>query len=352
MPGLLDGVIQAQEQKMQKAQQEKEMGMSTEMQQTIKSAIPIAMQLKDLDDEQIGQVWPGLVQKLAKQNPQVLNYLDPASPPNRMEIMDALPPEARDVRTKHGYSSNLDAWAQAAAQQLPSADQMNKMAGQPEPQAIEGPGVLTSQTHHDMLFRPESRNKLKNAYSEKLMESMASQDAKLMADYADSAKAASDLLPLLDMTDQMVTKYPELFGPGSGLKELHLKAKSTAERYGIGALTEKEKAALAIYQSNKTLTVQKSLAFIQQTKGSISDKEMTAFQEAAGGSTSTPEALRAITNGLRISAQRSQKRQEFFNGYLRKYQTLDGAQKIWNNYTKEHPVLNDVIDQLNSMKAK
>lgn len=54
--------------------------------QTMQDAVGIAMQLKDMDDKQISNVWPKVVRGLYQDNPKVKNVLSPSKPPTQAQV--------------------------------------------------------------------------------------------------------------------------------------------------------------------------------------------------------------------------------------------------------------------------
>lgn len=77
----------------------------------------------------------------------------------------------------------------------------------------------------------------------------------------------------------------------------------------------------------------------QKLKGSYSDNDIKFIKEMVGGRFPSQEVIQQAFEGHKAAAQRSQLRSEFYQDYLKKNGSLDGADRSWDFYKTRNPLI-------------
>jgi hypothetical protein len=85
--------------------------------------------------------------------------------------------------------------------------------------------------------------------------------------------------------------------------------------------------------------VQDTLNFVGQTKGAVSDKEMSAFKSAAFGPGQGQNYNMNKLNAARAILLRKEQQANFFNEWKNNYGTLDGSYEAFAQFANKNPII-------------
>jgi hypothetical protein len=91
-------------------------------------------------------------------------------------------------------------------------------------------------------------------------------------------------------------------------------------------------------QTLNSQSTKDALQFVNQTKGAVSDREMTMFRQASVGTDKNIEFNRNYIAAARATLIRQQQQQQFFNAYFTAYGTLEGAFGAFKKYADDNPI--------------
>jgi len=86
------------------------------------------------------------------------------------------------------------------------------------------------------------------------------------------------------------------------------------------------------------------LGFVGKTKGAVSDAEMRIFGLATPGIYMRDAAAAPVIDGMKLASRRVQEKALFFDEWLRSKGSLDGAQRSWNKFITEKPIIEEAKD--------
>lgn len=86
------------------------------------------------------------------------------------------------------------------------------------------------------------------------------------------------------------------------------------------------------------------LGFVAKTKGAVSDSEMRIFGLATPGLYMRDEAAEPVIDGMMLAGKRVQEKALFFDEWLRTHGNLNGAQRVWNKFITEKPIIEEAKD--------
>jgi hypothetical protein len=81
------------------------------------------------------------------------------------------------------------------------------------------------------------------------------------------------------------------------------------------------------------------LEFTKQTKGAITEREMSLFKGATPGWQMTDAAAGPVLQAMELAAERTKEKAAFFDAWLRTHQSLKGAQSSWNAFIEDKPII-------------
>jgi hypothetical protein len=81
------------------------------------------------------------------------------------------------------------------------------------------------------------------------------------------------------------------------------------------------------------------LEFTKQTKGAITEREMSLFAGATPGWQMTDEAAGPVIQAMELAAQRTKEKAAFYDAWLRTHSSLNGAQNAWNAFMNDKPII-------------
>jgi hypothetical protein len=81
-----------------------------------------------------------------------------------------------------------------------------------------------------------------------------------------------------------------------------------------------------------------ALAFVNQTKGAVSDREMTMFKQASIGTNKNMQFNKNYIQAARSALVRQQQQQQFFNAYNEAYGTLEGSYEAFKKFADDNPI--------------
>lgn len=93
----------------------------------------------------------------------------------------------------------------------------------------------------------------------------------------------------------------------------------------------------------KNYSVESAMAYVQQTKGAVTDREMTLFMDAAAGMRNTVEGNLLIIQMQRKVAERASQQASFYAEAQAKGVSVKDARAEWNRYITANPIF-DVND--------
>lgn len=142
----------------------------------------------------------------------------------------------------------------------------------------------------------------------------------------------------------------EKFETGTGAE-----AKLEAMKFGLATGLYSNKDAVAAGETIRNFGTQFVLNFIQQTKGSISERENKTFEKAAAGISNSREGNRKIANAMDAAAQRAREQSAFLRSYIEKNGSLSGSDEVWNKYVNENEIIDENLNlnknNMNNWKA-
>lgn len=160
--------------------------------------------------------------------------------------------------------------------------------------------------------------------------------------YAENAKAASDAIPGMEKTIEILSGNKDLTGFGAELKN---NVRSIAKSFGFPV----DEEALKNTQVLQATLGEGLLNVIRRTKGATSDKEMAAFQTMAGSIGKDPAALKDVVNlAYTVSKQNIEINRAFTDTLNRTrdvFQASEAAQNLRNKFDNEYL---KKIDDINS----
>lgn len=146
----------------------------------------------------------------------------------------------------------------------------------------------------------------------------------------EEAQNASDIVASLDRFEQI--------GAATGI------ASPVQKRVAqIGAFfgNEEAKRASAKFESAEALSNEFAFLATKVLKGSISEREIKLAQQQYPALLNTPEGNRIISQTHKASAQRKIQRSEFLQQYRAQNGTLAGADRQFNQFLKDNPILSE-----------
>lgn len=81
------------------------------------------------------------------------------------------------------------------------------------------------------------------------------------------------------------------------------------------------------------------LEFTKQTKGAITEREMSLFAGATPGWQMTDAAAGPVIQAMELAAERTKEKAAFYDAWLRTHQSLKGAQNAWNAFIEDKPII-------------
>jgi hypothetical protein len=81
-----------------------------------------------------------------------------------------------------------------------------------------------------------------------------------------------------------------------------------------------------------------ALQFVNETKGAVSDREMTMFRQASVGTNKQMRFNENYIKAARATLIRQQQQQQFFNAYNEAYGTLSGAFEAFKKFANDNPI--------------
>lgn len=81
-----------------------------------------------------------------------------------------------------------------------------------------------------------------------------------------------------------------------------------------------------------------ALTFVNQTKGAVSDREMTMFKQASVGTNKQMKFNQNYIKAAKATLIRQQQQQQFFNAYNEAYGTLEGAFESFKKFANDNPI--------------
>ena len=196
-------------------------------------------------------------------------------------------------------------------------------------------GLLTSEQAAEFYARQERKEarkeriastkaSTKGLEAEFLPKELAKQDVKKLGKIGDAASAAESLLGDVGAMRAALEKVK-----GTGLPIVS----SPLAALLPGGDTKQDREVV------KALATKMQLQFTKQTKGAISDKEMSLFAASTPGLRQTPGANKKILDAMEVAAERAQEKEVFFRQWIETKGGLSGAENKWDQFVKENPVI-------------
>lgn len=147
-------------------------------------------------------------------------------------------------------------------------------------------------------------------------------------------KAADNAGPAIAIADQALAAIPAIGPTGVGGSAIGVLDKLLS----AGPLDNVIPGDVASREFFNTLNVKEMLTYVQQTKGAISEAENRLFASAAVGEDKTPEGNTLIALATKYAQMRTQEKATFYEEWRRRYPSLDGAQRAFQQYAEDNPL--------------
>jgi hypothetical protein len=165
---------------------------------------------------------------------------------------------------------------------------------------------------------------------------LSNQDVKNEANSIDATRAAAATATDLKQTVKMLRRANEntgYSGPGGGIIGTGL---DLAEKAGIDAWGDPGSRA-----QMRSGGLDVALAKVQQTKGAISNAEMTLFMAASPGMQQTQEGNAALLDMIDAIADRQIERVQKMEEWRAQKGTLSGFEAEWARYIESNPIVTE-----------
>ncbi len=164
-----------------------------------------------------------------------------------------------------------------------------------------------------------------------LNKGLIDQDIKQVNSYAEAGTLASKQLSEIQNARTLLSQTPTGFG-----QESILKAKQALQALGYQGNVDD----ISNQEAFKIKTTEAMLAYIQQTKGSISESENKMYREASPNLGNSPQGNAKALDLAEVKATRTILQSSFYRDYLKTNRTLEGADSAWQAYVDTNHALN------------
>ena len=185
-----------------------------------------------------------------------------------------------------------------------------------------------------------------------VIKSLQKQDIKALGERKKQATESKKILSAIDNFRGVLKDFKT--GALSPAKIALLKTKQAT-----GTASAEDLKKLSAAEALKSFQFQFVKENLAATKGSVSDREMQTFTEAAPNLMNSPEGNELLLSALEGTIKRANARVKFDEAHMKKHGSLEGADKKWKAFIDSSPILkykvngNDVsLTELNDLAKK